>query len=200
MTRVIGLTGGMASGKSTVSRFLATLGAVIIDADKVGHEVYQPGTGIWQELIDAFGQEIVAPDGSIDRSRLGKMVFDNPAALQRLNGIVLPEMYEITRKRIEEYRKKGVEVVVLDAPLLLEANWTPLVEEVWVVVSNEADVIRRAIARTGLPEEQIRARIRAQMSNEERVKRADAVIQNDGSIDELQARVKELWDKPAMRS
>lgn len=195
MTRVIGLTGGIGSGKSTLARVLEELGAVVLDADKVGHEAYQHGTKTWQELVAAFGNEIVAADGSIDRKKLGAIVFGNPEQLARLNKIVHPRMYEMMKERIEQYREQGVKVVVLDAAILFEANWTPLVEEVWVVIADESVVVARAKARTGLPEEQIRARIRSQMSNEERIKRADVVIPNDGTFEDLRAKVDELWVK-----
>jgi dephospho-CoA kinase len=193
MTRVIGLTGGMGSGKSTVSQLLAEFGAVIIDADKVGHEAYQPNTKTWQELVAAFGQQIVAPDGAIDRKKLGAIVFGSPEQLERLNHIVHPRMFEMMKERIEQYRRQGVKVVVLDAAILFEANWTPLVDTIWVVVATESVVITRAKARTGLPEEQIRSRLRSQMSNDERTKRANVVIHNDGTFEDLRAKVKELW-------
>lgn len=195
MTRVIGLTGGIGSGKTTVSQTLAELGAVIIDADKVGHEAYQPGTDTWQELVKAFGKQILAADNTIDRKKLGAIAFGNPEELKRLNGIVHPRMFEMMKKRIEDHKRKDTKVVVLDAAILFEANWLPLVEEVWVVVADEANVVKRAVARTGLPEEQIRSRIRSQMSNEERVKRANVVIHNNGTMEDLKQKVKELWVK-----
>lgn len=195
MTRVIGLTGGIGSGKTTVSQTLTELGAVIIDADKVGHEAYQPGTDIWQELVKTFGKQVLAADNTIDRKQLGAIVFGNPEELKRLNSIVHPRMFEMIKKRIEDLRQKGAKLVVLDAAILFEANWAPLVEEVWVVVADEANVVKRAIARTGLPEEQIRSRIRSQMSNEERIKRANVVIHNNGNMEDLRQKVKELWGK-----
>lgn len=193
MTRVIGLTGGMGSGKSTVSQLLAEFGAVIIDADKVGHEAYQPNTKTWQELVATFGQQIVAPDGAIDRKKLGAIVFGSPEQLERLNHIVHPRMFEMMKESIEQYRRQGVKVVVLDAAILFEANWTPLVDTIWVVVASESAVITRAKARTGLPEEQIRSRLHSQMSNEERTKRANVVIHNDGTFEELRTKIRELW-------
>jgi len=192
--KVIGLTGGIGSGKSTVSRFLSELGAVVLDADRVGHEAYQPGTETWKEVVAAFGREIVAPDESIDRKKLGAIVYGDPAALERLNGIMHPRMYDMMAARIEEYRRQGVKVVVLEAAILLEAGWTPLVNEVWVTVASEPTVVQRVRERTDLPEEQIRSRIRSQLSNEERKKQASVVIDNDGSLDELRAKVAELWE------
>jgi len=193
--KVIGLTGGIGSGKSTVSRLLADLGAVVLDADKVGHQAYQPGTETWKELVAAFGEEIVSPDGTIDRKKLGAIVFGDPESLARLNRIVHPRMFDMMKAQIEEHRRQSVSVVVLEAAILLEAGWTPLVDEVWVTVASEPTVVRRAIERTGLPEEQIRARIRSQLSNEEREKAASVVISNDGDLEELRAKVAELWEQ-----
>ena len=192
--KVIGLTGGIGSGKSMVSQYLQELGAVLIDADKVGHEAYQPGTDTWRQLVAAFGEQILAPDNSIDRKKLGGIVFSNPESLARLNQIVHPRMYEMMKAQIDEYRRQGVKVVVLEAAILLEAGWNQLVDEVWITVAPESIVVERTRERTGLPEEQIVARIRSQMSSEERAKHADVVINNDGSLDELKAKVKELWE------
>jgi len=191
--KVIGLTGGIGSGKSTVSRLLAELGAVVLDADTVGHQAYQPGTETWKQLVAAFGEEIVSPDGTIDRKKLGAIVFGDPESLARLNRIVHPRMFDMMKAQIEEHRRQSVSVVVLEAAILLEAGWTPLVDEVWVTVASEPTVVRRAIERTGLPEEQVRARIRSQLSNKEREKAASVVISNDGDLEELRAKVAELW-------
>ena len=195
MTRVIGLTGGIGSGKSTVSQYLAELGAAIIDADKLGHEVYLPQTETWRKLLKTFGKEILAPDNKIDRKKLGTIVFNNPEKLKQLNAIAHPRMYEMAKERIDNCRRQGTKVVILDAPILFETNWTPLVEEVWAVVANEENVTKRAMARSGLTEEQVRSRISSQMSNEERIKRAQVVIHNDGTTEDLRKKVKELWER-----
>jgi len=195
MTRVIGLTGGMGSGKSTVSQIMAERGATVIDADKVGHEAYLPHTDTWQTLVKEFGKDILAADNTIDRKKLGALVFSQPDNLKKLNSIVHPRMYEMMKNRINDYKKQGIKVIVVDAAILFEANWAPLVDEVWVVVADEANVIKRAVARTGLPEEQIRSRLRSQMSNEERIKRSNVVIYNDGTMDDLKKKVMELWGK-----
>ena len=193
--KVIGLTGGIGSGKSTVSRFLGEMGAVVLDADKVGHQAYQPGTETWKELVAAFGEDIVDPDSTIDRRMLGAIVFADPEALAHLNRIMHPRMFDMMKARIEEYRGQGTEVVVLEAAILLEANWTPLVDEVWVTVASESTVVQRTRERTGLPEEQIKARIRSQLSNEERSQQAKVVITNDGDLEELRVKVEELWQE-----
>ena len=195
MTRVIGLTGGIGSGKSTVSRFLAELGARVVDADKIGHQSYQPGTDSWRDLVQTFGRDILAQNETIDRQKLAAIVFRQPEELKIFNAIVHPRMYKIAEKQIEEFRRQGVKVIVLDAPILFETNWTPLVDEVWVVVADEPHVIGRATARSGLNAEQIKSRIRAQMSNEDRIKRADAVIYNNGTAEELREKVNELWQR-----
>ena len=191
--KVIGLTGGIGSGKSTVSQFLAELGAVIIDADKVGHEAFKPDTEIWREVVATFGRQILTPEGDIDRGKLGKIVFGSSESLARLNRIMHPRMYDMVKARLEEYRRQGVDVVVLEVPLLLEVGWTQLVDEVWVTIASEATVLKRLQERTGLSEPESLARIRSQMSNEERVKHADVVINNDCDLDELETKVEELW-------
>ncbi|MFC2032028.1 dephospho-CoA kinase [Chloroflexota bacterium] len=190
--KVIGLTGGIGSGKSTVSHFLAELGAVVIDADKLGHEAFKPGTEACQEVVAAFGDQVVAPSGEINRAKLGQIVFNKPESRLRLNRIMHPRICEIVKAQIEQYRQQGV--VVLEAPLLVEAGWTSMVDEVWVVVASEHTVLKRLKERTGLLEQESLARIRSQLSSEERVRHADVVINNDSSLDELKARVKELWE------
>jgi len=191
--KVIGLTGGIGSGKSTVSRFLVELGAVIIDADKLGHEALR-NPEIRQEIIATFGETVLTPDGDVDRARLGEMVFGNAEALARLNQIVHPWILDVIRALLEEYRRRGV-VVVLEAPLLVETGATSLVDQVWVTVAPESTVLKRLKERSGLSEAETLARIRSQISSEERVKHANVIINNDGSLDELKAKVEELWRK-----
>ena len=194
--KVIGLTGGIGSGKSTVSGFLKELGAVIIDADRVGHEVLKPDSGAWREVVAAFGKEILTPDGDIDRRKLGEIVFANNEALARLNQIMHPRIYALVKALIEEYRQQGVGVVVLEAPVLLEAGRPSLVDEVdevWVTVAPESTVLKRLKKKLGLSEPESLARIRSQLPPEEKIKHADVVIDTDCSLDELKSRVKKLW-------
>ena len=191
--KVIGLTGGIGSGKSTVSRFLAELGAVIIDADKVGHEALKPDTELWREVVAAFGEQILTPSGDIDREKLGEIVFSNPDSLVRLNRIMHPRLYEVVKAQLEECHRQEIEVVVLEAPLLVEAGWTSLVDEIWVTVASEATVLRRLQERTGLSEPESLSRIRSQLSFVERVRYADVTIDTDGELDELRVRVEKLW-------
>jgi dephospho-CoA kinase len=205
--RVIGLTGGIGSGKSTVASFLAGLGATVIDVDRVWHEALGADSELRQQIVDAFGSEILTPDGEIDRRKLGKIVFGNDEALARLNNIMHPWMYKTVRAKLEDYQRWGVKVVVLELPLLVEVplslksgqpSLSDELDEVWVAVAPEAVVLRRLESKSGLSEDEALARIHSQLPSEERVKHADVVIDTDCRLDELQARVRELWQKRAL--
>jgi dephospho-CoA kinase len=200
--KVIGLTGGIASGKSTVAGFLKELGAVIIDADKVGHEAFEPNTQSWREVVDAFGKEVLTPDGQVDRQKLGQIVFSDPEKLTRLNQIVHPRIYTLVKARLEDYRQKGVKVVVLELPLLVEVplsvkagqpTLSDELDEVWIASAPEAVVLQRLKDKSGLSEAEARARIRSQLPSKERLKHADVVIDTDCSLAELKGKVKKLW-------
>ena len=140
---VIGITGTIGSGKSTVAGFLRELGARVIDADEVGHEVYLQGSPGWKALVEAFGEKVLAPDGAVDRKKLGEIVFKNPAALAKLNCIVRPLISEEVQSLLKELRKKRTRVVVLEAALLIEAGWGPLVDEIWVTIAHESIIYQR---------------------------------------------------------
>ena len=187
--RVIGLTGGIAAGKSTVSEALREAGAVVIDADKVGHEAYQPGTETQAALVEAFGREIVAETGEIDRRKLGAIVFSDPAQRQRLQDIVWPRMKAMMRQRIAALRAEGTAIVVVEAAVLIEADWLDLVDEVWVVQVPEEVAMQRLMARNGFSAEDARARIRAQLTNDERASHAHVIIDNSGGIEDARKRV-----------
>jgi len=193
MMKIIGLTGGIGSGKSTVAQFLAELGAVILDVDRVGHEALKPGSEVRERVVNEFGQGILNASGDIDRAKLGKLVFSNPEARMRLNRIMHPSIFNMVNARLDEYRRQGVRVVVLEAPLMMEVGKTSQVDEVWVTVAPEGTVLERLRDRAGLSEEESRARINAQLSNEERIKHADVVIDTDCSLDELKNKVAVLW-------
>ncbi len=193
--KVIGLTGGIGSGKSKVSQFLAELGAVILNADEVGHEAFKPNTEIWRKVVAAFGRQILTLDGNIDRKRLGEIVFGNPESLSRLNQIMHLRMYALVKAQLEEYRQQGMRVVVLEAPLLLEAGWTSLVDEVWVTTAPEATVLKRLEERSGISQAESLTRIRSQLPSAERVRHADAVINTECDLDELKSKVTELWQR-----
>ena len=190
---VIGLTGGIASGKSAVSEVLSEQEAVVVDADKIGHEAFRSNTDVRREVVAAFGNGILDHNEEIDRGKLADIVFNDTEALQQLNSIMHPMMRKIVEQRIEELRGQGVGVVVLEAALLIEANWTDLVDRVWVVAAPESDVIDRLCSQKGFNEEQARARIEAQMPAAQRSKHADVVIENESDLDTLKKRVEGLW-------
>ena len=195
---VIGLTGGIGAGKSTVTQMLEALGAAVIDADKVGHQIYLPDLPAWREIVDTFGPEVLNADRTIDRQALGKLVFADPEALRTLNRIVHPKMFDRMGELIAEMRARGgMKAIVVEAAVLIEANWMALVDQVWVVVASEAVVVDRLAKQRHLSSEQVRTRIAAQLTNDERLKHADVVIRNDGSLEEVRHAVQQAWDQLA---
>lgn len=198
-TRIIGLTGGIASGKSTVSRVLRELGAPVIDADLVAKDVVRPRTEAWEEVVRAFGSDILNEDGTIDRRKLGDRVFGNPEAVSRLNAIIHPRTIEAIREQLEQasHPESGPSPagVVIDVPLLIEAGMLDMVDEVWLVVVDQATQLQRLMARDHYGLEQALNRIGAQMPIEKKRKYADFVIDNTGPVRATRARVKRLWDR-----
>jgi dephospho-CoA kinase len=190
---IIGLTGGIGSGKSTVAAMLAERGARVIDADRIGHEAYLPGTPGWDQIVAAFGRDVVAADGTIDRAALGRRVFADPDALETLNRIVHPLIAQEIQARLGAALQTGDAPVVIEAALLLDAGWRPLVDVVWVVVTPRSAVIDRVHAQRGLAPADIEARIAAQTTDEQRRRLADVVIENAGSIEDLRRTVDALW-------
>ncbi len=192
--RVIGLTGGIASGKSTAARHLETRGALMIDADKLGHRAYEPDTEAFRKVVQAFGDDIVGDDGQINRRALGGKVFGNQGELDRLTGIVWPEIRKMALAEIDAARAEGkTKAVVLEAAVLLEAGWQDIVDEVWVVYAEREQVIARAMARDGLDEAAVSARIDAQMTNEQRIEQSDVAFENATTAEALCARLDERW-------
>ncbi len=194
--RTIGLTGGIGSGKSTVSKILADLGAFVIDADTVGHEIYLPGKAAWQQVTAAFGQDILAEDQTIDRKKLGAIVFSSADALKQLNTIVHPIMFTEIEQRIQAKRDEGfTPPIVVEAAILIEANWLPLADEVWVVVTDKSAIIERVAEQRGMAAKDTEARIANQLSDQERLKHATVVIHNDGSLEDLQQHIQQVWSQ-----
>ena len=190
---MIGLTGGIGSGKSTVAAILDELGAHVIDADKIGHEVYLPGTDGQRRVVEAFGRGVVAADGTIDRRALGAIVFANRAALARLNAIVHPLIGEEIRRRIAAAMGDGTgKPIVIEAAIMMEAGWQ-FFDRVWVVTVPPETAIRRVVDARGVDRADVERRLAAQMSDEERRRRADLVIENDGTPAELRAKVCAAW-------
>jgi dephospho-CoA kinase len=196
---LIGLTGGIGSGKSTVASMLAELGASIIDADKVGHDVYRPGSEGFRMVRDAFGPDVVAADGTIDRAWLGARVFADAGALARLNALLHPLIGEEIRRRVAAARVAHPDApVVVEAAIMLEAGWR-FFDRIWVVVVARETAIARVVASRQLDRDAVEQRLDAQMSNDERRRHGDLVIENDGTLAELRARVEAAW-QAAVRS
>ena len=193
--RTIGLTGGIGSGKSAVSDILRDLGALVIDADAVAHEVYRPGTDGWREVLEAFGSEMAGPSGEIDRGKLAGIVFGDPAQLERLNGIVHPRTRALVAERLGAAGESGETTAVVEAAILFEAGWKGMFDEVWVVTAPGEKAVARVVEARGTDAESVRSRMRAQMSNEDRLRRADAAIDNSGSLADLRAAVTEAWGR-----
>lgn len=189
----IGLTGGIGSGKSLVARMLAEKGAALINADQVGHQSYRKGTPVYQRLVASFGRDILDEDGEIDRRKLGQRVFAEPRERERLNAIVWPEMARMMAQELEALRSQGKPVAVLEAAVLIEAGWRPLADEVWVVLASPRVTRQRLVETKGMSPEQADARIRSQLSNVERRRHADVVIENSRTLEELRQRIEELW-------
>ena len=193
---VIGLTGGIGTGKSTVSETLGQLGAVLINADLVGHEAYLPHKNVWQDMVDAFGAEnILGENDEVDRRKLGPIVFGSPEAMAKLNSIVHPWMRKRMEEMIEEERAKGTKVVVLEAAILIESNWNLLADQIWVTTASEDNVVKRLMARNSFSEEQIRARMAAQTTDEVRLGVANVVVDTNSTIDEVRAHIRQLWEQ-----
>jgi len=193
---VIGLTGGIASGKSTAASLLKGYGAIVIDADRVGHRVYEPGTSGFQAVVNEFGHDLVAADGTINRQLLGGKVFGDPAQMKRLTDIVWPEIRNLAAEEIADLKKRDPSsVIVLEAAVMIEANWMDLADEVWVITVSPEVARERLITRNGLTEAQAQARIDSQLSNKERLAYADVKVDNSGTLEQFEQRVEREWKK-----
>ncbi|MFC8876980.1 dephospho-CoA kinase [Streptomyces ardesiacus] len=188
----VGLTGGIGAGKSEVSRLLVEHGAVLVDADRIAREVVAPGTPGLAAVVEAFGEEVLAADGTLDRPKLGSIVFSDPDRLAVLNGIVHPLVGERSRA-LEEAAAEDA-VVVHDVPLLTENGLAPLYDVVVVVDADPATRLDRLVRLRGMSEQDARARMAAQATREQRREIADVVVDNDVPLEELRRRVEELWD------
>ena len=182
---VIGLTGGIASGKSTVARTLAELGALIIDGDETAHHLMEPHQAAWEDIVQAFGREILNPDMTINRLQLGAMVFDDNGKLQELNRITHPLVLESFKTQIRQIKAIQPDaVVIMDVPLLYEAHMDQLCDQVWVVWVDRETQIQRLMERNHFTREEAVKRIESQMPLDEKAKLADVVIDNSRSVEE----------------
>ncbi len=190
---VIGLTGGIGTGKSTVSSMLAQHGAAVVDADRLGHRTYEPGTATFRQVRERFGPEVVAADGAIDRRVLGEKVFGRPEQMSRLTAIVWPAIRSLAQDEIRRLAADGMEVVVLEAAVLIEAGWQDLADEVWVVTAPPEVARERLMQRNALSAAEADRRIASQVSDEDRLAHADVVLNNDGSLDHVRELVQAQW-------
>ncbi|MDI6870938.1 MAG: dephospho-CoA kinase [Bacillota bacterium] len=191
----LGLTGGLGSGKSRVAQALQELGAAVIDADQLAREAVAPGTPGYRAVVEAFGREYLAADGSLDRQKLGRLVFADESARRRLEAIIHPEVIRLMRARVEALERAGAPVVVLEVPLLFEAGLENEVDKVVVVDAPEEVRVARVAARGSLTAGEARQRLAAQLPLGEKVRRADYVIDNSGRWEETQLQVERLWEE-----
>ena len=193
--KLVGLTGGIATGKSTVTSMLRQLGARIIDADELAREIVGPGREAWREIVEAFGREMVRADQTIDREKLRKIIFADPQARKRLESITHPRIRALAQERIGQLGAEGAELVIYAAPLLFENQVHLWLRPVILVACAATLQKQRLLKRDGLSEEEARRHLQAQMSLEEKRKLADFIIENDGSLEELSRQVQEIWEK-----
>lgn len=189
----VGLTGGIGAGKSEVSRLLASYGAVIVDADKIAREVVEPGTPGLAAVVEEFGEDVLAPDGTLDRPKLGSIVFNDPAKLRALNALVHPL---VGARSAELEASAGPDAVVVhDVPLLVENGLASLYDLVVVVDATPETQVERLVGRRGMTEDEAKSRMAAQATREQRLAVADLVIHNDGPLDALEPQVREVWEQ-----
>ena len=195
MALTIGLTGGIASGKSTVSGMLQTMGLVVIDADVIAKEVVEIGEEAYEEIVRTFGEDVLLPNRAINRQKLGSLIFHNQSLREQLNKIVHPAVRKKMIQEKEEYFKKGIETVVLDIPLLFESKLTYLVDKTLLVYVDPKVQLTRLMMRNNLSESEALARISSQMPIDQKVSMSDAVLNNNGSIDQTKAQLLDLIAK-----
>ncbi len=194
MVKVICLTGGLASGKSTAARFLKEQGAYVIDADVLGHRTYEPGSPAHAQVVAAFGQDVLAADGRIDRKVLGGKVFGRPGELKKLTDIVWPAIRALAEEEIARVRSAGTaRVIVLEAAVLFEAGWQDIGDEVWVNIVDRPVAIERTMQRDNISQAAVENRLDAQISNAERTAHADLVIDNNGTPEAMLAQLRSHW-------
>ena len=192
--KIICLTGGIASGKSSAAKLLESLGAKIIDADKLGHRSYQKGTLTYDKLVKAFGNKIIKSNGEIDRKILGAIVFKEKKLLRKLTDIVWPSIKLMAEKEIEALKKTNKETtIVFEAAVLIEAGWETIGTETWVIEANPEVAIKRVMLRNKISQSEAQARINSQLTNRERAAKADKIITNNDSTEEFFRKVTQCW-------
>ncbi|MGR9049102.1 dephospho-CoA kinase [Halobacillus faecis] len=192
MTLVIGLTGSIASGKSTVAEMFKNMDIPVIDADQISRDVVKPGEPAYQEIVEAFGEQVLQEGGGLDRKKLGKIVFSDEMKRKQLNGIVHPKVRQEMIRRREEYKQKQYQAVVLDIPLLFESNLTDYVEKILVVYVDEKTQLERLMERDQSGREEAEERIHAQIPVKKKAEMADAVIDNTGTIEQSSQQLRDI--------
>ncbi len=190
---VIGLTGGIGTGKTEVTHVLRDLGAVIIESDKVAHLSYRPGTDAYEEIVEQFGKEVIDDSGVIDRAKLGGLVFADPDLRIQLETIVWPAVRGWITERLIQEKERGTKIIVVEVPKLFEAGWEDLADSIWTVEAPSASIAQRVNVRSNLSETQKNARVQAQMTKWERAERADLLIENSAELVDLRERITNLW-------
>jgi len=196
--RIIGLTGGIASGKSTIARMLEKMGASVIDADQLSRDAVIPGSMALSEIAEEFGPSILNQDGTLNRAALGKIIFADPDSRHLLEAITHPAIASLARERLDSLERKGVEVAVYMAPLLVEAGVSGRVDEIWVVFVDTETQVMRLMARDGISREEALQRIDSQMPMEEKRHFGKVVIDNRGSLDDAERQVRAAWEREVL--
>lgn len=197
IVRLVGLTGGIGSGKSSVSRLLQQYGAFIVDADKITHQLERRGTPVWAAIRETFGWAVLLADGQLDRKKLGHVVFTHADQRERLNAIVHPAVQQEIRQQIQWAQSHNIAVTVLDVPLLIEGGLYRIVDQVWVVFADPEDQAQRIQVRDRVSYDTAWSRIRAQMPLKDKLTYADHVIDNRGEFTQLEEVVRSLWQNVA---
>jgi len=194
--KVVGLTGNIASGKTEVAKIFKDLGARVIDADQIAREVVKPGEIVWEEIHKEFGEDILNPDRTINRLKLGEIVFNDNEKRDRINKITHPKIIERMKELIKKYKRDNVKVVIIEATLIVEkGGLKDTIEELIVVTSDKETQIKRILERDGFKREEAISRIESQMPITEKVKHASYVIDNSGTLSETRKQVEEVWEK-----
>lgn len=193
--QIIGLTGGIASGKSTVSSILKELGASVIDADILSRKVVSKGENAYNNIVKSFGRSILLDNGEIDRKRLGGIVFSDKQKLELLNSITHPQIIEEVKQQLERLKESNTRVIVIDAAILIEMGLHLLTDEIWLVIVNKQTQIKRLMLRDNFQYNEAMSRINSQLGNDEKIKYADVVIDNNKSLEDVRKQIEELWNK-----
>ncbi len=194
--KIIGLTGNIASGKTEVAKIFKELGAKVIDADKIAREVVEPGEAAWQEVVEEFGGNILNPDGSINRKKLGEIIFNDDKKREQLNRITHPRIMTKLKETIDNYKKENVKLVIIEAALIVErGGLLKLIDELIVVSADAETQIERIMTRDGLRRDEALSRMESQMPISEKTKHATYIIDNSESLEETRKQVEEVWEK-----